>query len=81
MWTDTFDGFFFITVGGLLLAGFKYGVEFCLKSKCSEIQLCCIRIKRDVAVEAEIEARGGLTPVVEEPAIQLPPMPMRRGTV
>jgi hypothetical protein len=55
MWTDTFDAFFFITLAGLLLAAFKYGVEYCQKSKCSDFQLCCIKIHRDVRVEADIE--------------------------
>lgn len=55
MWMTTFDGMFFITLAGLLLAGFKFAVEYCLKSKCTEFQLCCIRIQRDVRVEAEIE--------------------------
>lgn len=69
MWMNTFDGMFFITLAGLLLAGFKFAVEYCLKSKCSEFQLCCIRIQRDVRVEAEIEQAtiraGGARPAEE----------------
>jgi len=74
MWTDTFDAMFFITLSGLLLAGFKYAVEYCLKSKCSDFQLCCIRIHRDVRVEAEIEQAQlahGVLPKPQEP-IELP---------
>lgn len=87
MWTDTFDAFFFITLAGLLLAGFKYGVEYCLKSKCSEFQLCCIRIKRDVRVEAEIETRtiearvSGAQIPESDHTVVIPPMPNRRATV
>ncbi len=86
MWTDTFDAFFFITAGGLLLAAFKYCVEYCLKSKCSEFQLCCIRIKRDVRVEADIEQANiqariaGVPEPAPEPLV-LPQMPHRRATV
>ena len=86
MWTDTFDAFFFITAGGLLLAAFKYSVEYCLKSKCSEFQFCCIRIKRDVRIEADIEqaniqARVAGAPEPQSEPVILPPMPHRRATV
>lgn len=86
MWTDTFDAFFFITAGGLVLAAFKYGVEYCLKSKCSEFQFCCIRIKRDVRVEADIEqaniqARIAGAPEPVNDPIVLPQLPHRRSTV
>jgi hypothetical protein len=86
-WIETFDAFFFITLGGLLLAAFKYGVEYCLKSKCSEFQLCCIRIKRDVRVEAEIEqatlearANGVVIPEPDHSIPALPSPPKRRAT-
>lgn len=73
MWTSTFDGMFFITLAGLLLAGFKFAVEYCLKSKCSEFQLCCIKIHRDVRVEAEIEQAamraGGARPTEESSSV------------
>lgn len=78
MWTSTFDGMFFITLAGLLLAGFKFAVEYCLKSKCSEFQLCCIKIHRDVRVEAEIEQAalraGGARPTEEAPVPNLAEM-------
>lgn len=74
VWTDTFDGFFFITLAGVLLAAFKYGVEYCLKSKCSDFQLCCIRIHRDVRVEAEIEQAQIAHGIVQQPT-EAPAMP------
>lgn len=87
MWTDTFDAFFFITAGGLLLAAFKYSVDYCLKSKCSQFELCCIKIHRDVRVEAEIETRtldarvaGAVIPEPDH-GVVLPQMPTRRATV
>jgi hypothetical protein len=56
MWTATFDDFFFVTIAGLVLGAFKYTVDFCLKSKCIELNLCnCIKIRRDVTTEAHIE--------------------------
>lgn len=87
MWTDTFDAFFFITAGGLLLAAFKYSVEYCLKSKCSQFELCCIKIHRDVRVEAEIESRtlearaAGVQIPDSDHHVVIPPMPSRRATV
>lgn len=87
-WTDTFDGMFFITLAGLILAGFKFGVEYCLKSKCSHFQLCCIKIERDVRVEAEIEqatlqARASGVAVPEpDHSVVIPKMsPRRQRTV
>lgn len=75
MWTQTFDGMFFITLAGLLLAGFKFAVEYCLKSKCSDFQLCCIKIHRDVRVEAEIEQAQIQARVPGAPATEAPVIP------
>lgn len=88
MWTDTFDAFFFITLAGVLLAAFKYGVDYCSKSKCSDCQFCCLKIHREVQVEADIEtatlqarAAGVVVPepVAHEAAI--PAYNKRRQTV
>ena len=42
---------FFISIAsigvGMILACMKYGY----KSKCSEVKLCCLTIKRDVVIE------------------------------
>lgn len=88
-WVETFDGMFFITLAGLLLAGFKYAVEYCLKSKCSHFELCCIKIDRDVRVEADIEqatlqARASGVNIPEpDHTVNIPqlPVPKRRQTV
>ena len=38
--------------GGLLLALFNH----CYKSKCSSIDICCIKIIRDVSIEQNIDS-------------------------
>ena len=42
------------TAGGALLLAL---VNQCYKSKCKEINICCIKIIRDVEVEEEIDSR------------------------
>ena len=56
-WMQTFDAIFFITIAGLIAALIKYCVEYCLKSKCIEFELCCIKIVRNVDIEAQIETQ------------------------
>ena len=47
--SETFWALLLTTTSGFILVALKY----CYKSKCSEINLCCIRITRNV--EAEIK--------------------------
>ena len=48
----------YTTCGALLLALLNQ----CYKSKCSSIDICCIKIVRDVVVEEEIDSRP-LSPI------------------
>ena len=47
------------TAGGALLLAL---INFCYKSKCKQVDICCIRIIRDVVVEEEIDSRP-LSPI------------------
>lgn len=47
--SEIFWSSFVTIVSGLLLAL----IAICYKSKCTEIQCCCIKIKRDVETEQE----------------------------
>ena len=47
------------TAGGALLLAL---INHCYKSKCKQIDICCIKIIRDVVVEEEIDSRP-LSPI------------------
>ena len=47
------------TAGGALLLAL---INHCYKSKCKQIDICCIKIVRDVVVEEEIDSRP-LSPI------------------
>ena len=47
-WTGLYSGL----IGFVLAIGSQ-----CYKSKCNEVKICCITIKRDVAGEEEIDRR------------------------
>jgi hypothetical protein len=47
--SETFWALLLTTLSGFVLMALKY----CYKSKCSEINLCCITVKRNV--EAEVK--------------------------
>lgn len=55
--SDASQYFFILTLSGLALSFFTGTIIYCLKSKCSEINLCCglLVVKRDVEGEEKIE--------------------------
>jgi hypothetical protein len=53
--SEVFWTFFITSVIGLMLAVGK----LCYKSKCSEINLCCIRVVRNIEIEAKEDLELG----------------------
>jgi hypothetical protein len=51
--SETFWALLLTTTSGFVLVALKY----CYKSKCSEINLCCITIKRSVDDEMKIDIK------------------------
>jgi hypothetical protein len=49
------DAVFFVSIATIVAAMYKFSVTYCLKSKCTEFNLCCLKIRRDVKAEVEIE--------------------------
>ena len=43
----------------MLVGAFGLGIKYCLKSKCSDLSLCCglINVKRNVELEKELEEK------------------------
>jgi hypothetical protein len=53
--SEVFWSFFITSIIGLILAVGK----LCYKSKCSEINLCCIRVVRNIEIEAKEDLELG----------------------
>ena len=58
MFSEIFWTGFYTASGALLLAL----LNICYKSKCKEVDICCMKIVRDVVVEEEIDSRP-LSPI------------------
>jgi hypothetical protein len=56
-WIETFNGYFFLTIGGLVFGFAGLMVRTCFQSKCSDVKLCygCLVCKRDTKTEEDIE--------------------------
>ena len=51
MLSEVFWTFLISSVGGIILVG----VRLCYKSKCREVDFCCLKIVRDVEGEEKID--------------------------
>lgn len=54
--TDYSEGFW-ITLAGLIVGFLGLSIRMCLKSKCDEVNLCCLKIHRDTIAEEKIEEK------------------------
>ena len=48
---NEFSGMFFLSIAGLLCTSITLLIRFCYKSKCSTVECCCLKIKRDTEIE------------------------------
>jgi hypothetical protein len=51
--TATFNGIFWISITANLISLIIGLVKICSKSKCDNVELCCIKIHRNVQLEFE----------------------------
>ena len=49
--TNGIDGFFFLSLATLVCGGLTLLIRFAYKSKCKTVELCCLRIDRDIETE------------------------------
>lgn len=51
------DAVFWVSIATITVGLIKYTISYCLKSKCSDFSICfgLLKIKRDVAIERDIE--------------------------
>jgi len=58
--TQGIDGFFFLSLTTLISGGLTLLIRFAYKSKCKSVELCCIKIDRDI--ENEVKEDLNLSP-------------------
>ena len=56
------DSYFWLTAGGLFFGSIALCVRYAYRSKCKEVDLCCIRIVRDTETEKEEDMQEMKTP-------------------
>ena len=49
--TNGIDGFFPLSLATLVCGGLTLLIRFAYKSKCKSVELCCLKIDRDVETE------------------------------
>ena len=49
--TSGIDSYFYLSALTILMGGIGLIVRYSYKSKCSEVELCCLKIKRNIEVE------------------------------
>jgi hypothetical protein len=54
--TDYSEGFW-ITLSGLVIGFLGLSIRMCLKSKCDQVDFCCLKIHRAVEMEEQIEEK------------------------
>jgi hypothetical protein len=49
--TGGIDSYFWLTLATIIFGGVGLITRYAYKSKCKSVQLCCLRIERDIEVE------------------------------
>ena len=49
--TGGIDSYFWLTLATIVFGGIGLITRYAYKSKCSRVELCCIKIERDIEVE------------------------------
>ena len=70
--TEGVNSYFYLSVLTLIMGGVGLIVRYSYKSKCSSVELCCLKIERDI----EIEERED----IEERKHQIPLSPLMQKT-
>jgi hypothetical protein len=45
------NSLFFLSLATMICGFFSLALRYCYKSKCKDIDICCIKIKRDTDIE------------------------------
>ena len=58
------NGMFYLSPATLLCSSFTLLLRFCYKSKCSEFQCFCIKVKRDIEIKLKKDLQLGQEKIV-----------------
>ena len=47
------NGMFYLSIATLICTFMTLSIKYCYKSKCKDVDICCIKIKRDIEVELQ----------------------------
>ena len=65
--TGGIDSYFYLTLATIFFGGVVLITRYAYKSKCSRVELCCIKIERNI----EVEEREDALAVKQSPSMQL----------
>ena len=60
--TQGIDGFFFLSLTTLVCGGLTLLIRFAYKSKCKSVEICCLKIDRDIETELKEDLQNPTTP-------------------
>ena len=60
--TQGIDGFFFLSLTTLICGGLGLLIRFAYKSKCKSVEICCLKIDRDIETELKEDLQNPTTP-------------------
>ena len=64
------DSYFWLTALTIFIGGLGVIIRYSYKSKCSEVDLCCIKIKRNIEVEEHEDLEEMRHPIPSSPSAQ-----------
>jgi hypothetical protein len=56
---NSFDSIFFLSLCGLICTSTTLLIRYCYKSKCSQIEICCIKVTRNIELEIKQDLELG----------------------
>jgi hypothetical protein len=62
--TQGIDSYFYLSVLTLLCGGLTLLIKFAYKSKCKSVEICCLKIDRDIETELKEDLQIPSTPSV-----------------
>ena len=62
--TQGIDSYFYLSVLTLLCGGLTLLIKFAYKSKCKSVEICCLKINRDIETELKEDLQIPSTPSV-----------------
>ena len=68
--TEGVNAYFYISALTIIMGGIGLMIRYSYKSKCSEVELCCIKIKRNIEVEEHEDMEEMKHPNPSSPSLQ-----------